>query len=776
MRNELNFKISAALKNIIGRDLINDDFIAVFELVKNAYDAHATQVDITFEHDAVSNNFNKIIISDNGKGMNYFDLVNKWLFVAYSAKKEGTEENNYRYRDRIKVKRAYAGAKGIGRFSCDRLGSNLYLETIKEEEESKVEALITDWEKFDNDLNDEFINISVLHETLSKSSYGKTKGTVLEITNLRSLWDRDKLLRLKGALAKLINPNNQKDDDNFKIKLIVDAEKIEDNLVLERGKKKKKTEESIYKDIVNGEIQNLIFETLDLKTTKIVSKVSNDDTITTELFEGGKLVYSIVEENKNLYLHDVDFIIYYLNRSSKLTFSKRMGLQPVEYGHIFVYKNGLRIYPYGERGEDPLKMDNRKAQGTARYIGTRESIGYIDIGGENQSLVETSSRGDGLIKTQAYQELYQWFYTTLRRLERYVVEVSDWGKDLSEDDYINLDETAKVYALQNLVQKLARSQNLISINYSDDLFEILELKEEDSTKKILEDIKDRVNNKDFNTDEIISSVRKIEKKLTDLKTSKDEAEEETLRTMIENEKLTSQIDAEIKRNLWTNSIVGTDKEKIIALQHQIFHSSSRINRNIGLLLKQLRTIEGHEKFNKFLSVISLESAKINSIANYITKANFNLKATEINEDLIEFTKGYINEIYLSEDKVIDTPMNLQVNIQENLKYKRRFIPLEITSLIDNFINNSEKSKASVLEINFDLEKNNIILSFYDNGKNYIPEENYDKIFDLGFSTTNGSGIGLFQIKEIIKKLNGIISVESIKNVGTTFKIILPYEN
>lgn len=773
MQNELNFKISSALKNIIGRDLINDDFIAVFELVKNAYDAHASEVDIIFERDDIS--FKKIIISDNGKGMNYSDLINKWLFVAYSAKKEGTEEDNYEYRDKIKVKRAYAGAKGIGRFSCDRLGSNLYLESIKDEENAKIEALITDWEKFDNDLNDEFVNISVLHETLNNSSYQKDKGTVLEITNLRSDWNRDKLLKLKSALAKLINPNTQNDEDRFRINLIVESEKVKDQELREAGLKKKKSEEAIYNEIVNGEVKNLIFETLDFKTTKIVSKVSSS-TISTELFEGGKLVYKIVEHNTNLHLIDVDFTIYYLNQSAKSTFSRRMGLQPVEYGHIFVYKNGLRIYPYGERGEDPLKMDNRKAQGKARYIGTRESIGYIEINGENSNLVETSSRGDGLIKTYAYNELYEWFYTTLRRLERYVVEVSDWGKDLSEDDYINLDESQKVLALQNIVQKLARSQNLISIEYADDLFEILEEKEENSAKKILEEIKEKVNNKDFNKDEIISSVKKIEKKISDLQINKEEAEEETLKTLIENEKLNSQIESEKKKNLWTNSIIGTDKEKIIALQHQIFHSSGRINRNIGLLLKQLKNIEDFEKYNKFISVISLESAKINSIANYITKANFNLKATEISEDLVEFIIGYINEIYLSDDKVIDLSMDIDITNQEDIYYKSKFIPLEITTLFDNFINNSEKSKATKFEISFNISEENIIISLFDNGKNYIPDEDYDKIFELGYSTTDGSGIGLFQANEIVKKLKGNINVQSVKNEGTTFKITLPYEN
>lgn len=91
-----------------------------------------------------------------------------------------------------------------------------------------------------------------------------------------------------------------------------------------------------------------------------------------------------------------------------------MGVQPVEYGHIFVYKNGLRVYPYGERGEDPFKMDVRKSQGYARNLGTREVIGYISIQGTNDNLKETSSRGDGFIKTSAYFNLEKQFYETLK--------------------------------------------------------------------------------------------------------------------------------------------------------------------------------------------------------------------------------------------------------------------------------------------------------------------------------------------------------------------------
>ncbi|MCZ8089821.1 ATP-binding protein [Flavobacterium sp.] len=771
MENQLQFKISAALKNIIGRDLINDDLIAVFELVKNSYDAHASKVDIIFKKNGDS--LSKIIIKDNGKGMNYDDLINKWLFVAYSAKKEGTEEDNYR--DKIKIKRAYAGAKGIGRFSCDRLGTNLYLETIKDEENSKVEVLITDWEKFEENLNDEFVNISVLHETLEKSTHEDFQnGTILEITNLRNEWDRDKLLKLKSDLAKLINPNTKNSEDSFKINLIVESEKEKDQEVLIKGQKKNSSIESIYKDIVNGEIENLIFETLDLKTTKIVSEVSKKEKniITTTLIEGGKLVYRLIEENQLENLENVNFTIYYLNQSAKATFSRRMGIPPIEYGHIFVYKNGLRIYPYGERGEDPLKMDNRKTQGTSRYIGTRESIGYIDIYGENQNLTETSSRGDGLIKTSAYNELYSWFYTTLRRLERYIIDVSDWGKDLSDDDYINLDEHSRVIALQELVSKLSKSKNIISIEYGDDLLNLLESKQENSAKSVLSDIKEKINNDNFDKIEILKGIEKAEKKISTLEKIKDDADNAALEEFIKNEKLTNDLEEERKKGSWQGALIGTDKERIIGLQHQIFHSSSRINRNIKLLLKYLNPNDLDENVKKYISVISLEASKINSIANFVTKANFNLKASEIEKDLIEFIIGYIDEIYISESKIIDSQLKINLSLKDDFNFIKEFRPLEITTLIDNFISNSEKAGANSISFVFSKKNSNLIIEVIDNGSKTISIENLNKIFDLGFTTTNGTGIGLFQTKDIINRLNGSITVESEKGKGTKFTITL----
>ena len=91
-----------------------------------------------------------------------------------------------------------------------------------------------------------------------------------------------------------------------------------------------------------------------------------------------------------------------------------------------IYKNGIRVYPYGERCEDPLKFDNRKAQGYNRFIGTRETIGFISIfdteDEPNEELRETSSRGDGLIKSKPYFE--EWLLVTLKRLEKFIIDIT----------------------------------------------------------------------------------------------------------------------------------------------------------------------------------------------------------------------------------------------------------------------------------------------------------------------------------------------------------------
>lgn len=239
----MHFRISSGLKDLIGSELITDNNIAVFELVKNAFDAGAKKVEIKFVN--IYGDSPKIIIVDDGKGMDYVDLRDKWLFVAYSAKRDGSEDEreDEDYRNRIKLRKYYAGAKGVGRFSCDRLGEKLNLFTLKNKANSKIENLFIDWKDFEEDQKREFIDINVQHKTLKSIPYTISHGTVLEISGLRNKedWNRETFITLKEKLSKLIRPQIGKTirESNFKIILDVNDEKENDYLYINECEKKK---------------------------------------------------------------------------------------------------------------------------------------------------------------------------------------------------------------------------------------------------------------------------------------------------------------------------------------------------------------------------------------------------------------------------------------------------------------------------------------------------------------------------------------------------------
>lgn len=250
MKDNLQFRVSAELKNILGRDLITSPDIAILELVKNSYDAHASKVEITFNEDYLS-------IADNGKGMSKKDLIDKWLFVAYSAKSDGTEDQSYR----DKFKRHYAGAKGIGRLSCDRLAKNLVL-TTRSAEENKTEVLHVDWSSFELRKQTEFDTIDIPHETFDSIPVfplSSPTGTILEFTGLHLSWTREDIKRLRKSLEKMINPFSGTDDD-FQIEIIAPKMKEED------------AKAESQHEVVNGVIENSIADVLKLKTTEEIGR------------------------------------------------------------------------------------------------------------------------------------------------------------------------------------------------------------------------------------------------------------------------------------------------------------------------------------------------------------------------------------------------------------------------------------------------------------------------------------------------------------------------
>ena len=327
----VKFRISSGLKSIIGRDLITNDFVAIFELVKNSFDAHATKVKVVFELEKKETA--AIYIIDNGKGMSDVDIRKKWLFVAYSAKKDGSED--------LDKKHVYAGSKGVGRFSCDRLGRMLQLQT-KSDDQGPINCIRIDWGEFEKSPLKEFKDIGV--EYLSVDKFDRLggfvpasvkHGTVLKITELREYesWTRDKLLKLKRSLQKLLDPFAGV-KENRELELICKREENDD--VVAEGPER----------VVNGIVSNNIFGKFFEQSTVISVDLSNANATTT-LTDRGVDIYKIAEPigKTHVELSDckVSCHIAFLNRASKGMFHKLMGIAPVEYGSVL----GMRPMIFG---------------------------------------------------------------------------------------------------------------------------------------------------------------------------------------------------------------------------------------------------------------------------------------------------------------------------------------------------------------------------------------------------------------------------------------------
>ena len=763
--NKETFRISSALKNLVGRELITDELVAVFELVKNSFDANANKVQIIFGSKSSDNP--RLTITDDGKGMDYPELYNKWLFLAYSAKKDGTELDDYRHK--IKVSRVFAGAKGIGRFSCDRLGASLSLITKKDEVNAKIENLIVNWEDFEKDAKEEFIEIPVMHQELTVFPSPFKHGTVLEISHLRDVWDRQKILKLKKSLVKLINPNQENDSQNFAIEIIAKHELKADRLEKESEDFK----------IVNGLIENKLFEALDIKTTNIQIEISDDGQfITSTLRDRGSLIYKIQEKNPYPRLKQISIYLFQLNKGAKVSFHYMMGMASVNYGSVFMYKNGFRIYPFGERGVDLLGIDRRKAQGYSRFLGTRDLIGRIEINGENPELRETTSRDGGLLKTDTYSDLIEFFKDfALVRLEKYVVQVIEWGDPkIDRDTKIKIRDAlnpsdVKVQILE-LITSLASSPNVINIvDYEDDFLDIIESKQDKSIDRILRNVS-RVAKKTDDS-QLLGEIKKIDKAIKTLQQDTETAIQKATKAEKKSEHLAEELESQIKDNLFVRSAISPTTKQIMSLQHHIGHSSKWISGYINQLIDAVKDGATEKRLLSLISKIDIKNKEVLTISQFITKAKFNTTTDKITDDIIAFVNQYLENVYKLYDfrKLNGAGLDIQIENIPHEPFVMKFRPIQLIIIVDNLITNSETAGASEIVFRWNqVDSKTLKLHVRDDGKG-IDDSIINKIFDFRFTTTEGgSGLGLYHVANLVKNLKGSIQVDNKISKGIEFII------
>ena len=763
-----HFKISSHLKDIIGRDLVTNEFVAIFELVKNGFDAQATRVEIEFNPEAGT-----ITIVDDGQGMSADDIRDKWLFVAYSERALAADKN---YRDKIKPAGQFAGSKGIGRFACDTLGETVELYSKKKN--GSLARLEVDWRLFEADSTDEFQKIDV--DLGPATDYPEIEnihppgdsGTVIVIRRPRQNWDADRIKRLRRDLAKLIDPFGTTNKVKVSTWLVDGSDvQIED---------------------VDGEVGNQIADLLEEKTSRIDVRLYDGEILTT-LSDRGRRIYSVKEPlpYDELRSVEVNGSIYFLNRAAKATFTRRMGLRSVHFGSIFLFLNGFRISPIGDETDDTFGLNRRKQQGSSRYFGTRDVLGRVDVTARPKMFREVSSRDAGLIDDAHVRALYDAIRKfMIFRLERYVVGVNWQDKlDLDRDTATGLDnDTAKARVL-SVLGSLTRQKDVEIIDFDEKLVSVGDDPERltEQSLNTIAAIAERQGNRS-----LTEHVEIARERIARLQAEREEARQAATRAAQARDQADARIEALERQAAFLGSSLDVDIDRVQLLMHQAeihaghiksaianaihenqealkFASSDLViddddlEDSIAALRQKLRRTENS------LASAQLSSTRLKTVLSFAPNISVDLETDRVEGDIVQFIAEYID---IRQSGIPDMPDAAFET--DGASLDREFSPVDVAIIIDNLMDNARKAKASKVIFNAQKKTSkSVSINVSDDGVG-IDQNKVDlsKIFDRGYtSSPRGTGLGLYNVKLLLESMGGTIAISG-DGSRADFEIVL----
>lgn len=720
-KDNIRFSVDAGVIDRLGSELVARQETAVSELIKNAYDADATHVKLIFKN--TSSVGGRLYISDNGSGMSRDELINGFMRIASTSK----IHNKYS----SKFKRNRAGQKGIGRFAVQRLGKKLIIRTQSDESDIALELSIN-WKDYQNDTD-----LFSISNSIKEIPQLPNSGTTLIIDDLSDKWSKASIKRIYRYISEIIQPFSLSDDINYSNNdFTVTLSKIE-NEISEEIADSRLNVYDYATAIIDGKISdngighfNIYSEKLDIdESGSIGNDPDNDD----------------VPFSK---LNNVKFRAYYfIYKNNLIPKMHETAIQKLasQFGGIKLYRNSFRVLPYGEAGDDWLKLDASTRRRTLLPVHANINFfGFVEITDNNNQFQETSSR-EGLIENDAFIQLQNFVY---RSILTSVVRIAEL-------------RNIKIISNQKKYDKTHYEKIEITINNIATTIEELD--------KIL----------DTETGSITTKRRSKQKfeaaKAEFLKLRKLQKEEQ-------------EIAFKEKSMLRVLGSIGLTIGQFI---HEIKYYLDNIKSDIRYLSSQLIN---NEQLYQRLQLLEKNFSEFHTYTSYFN----NVMSNNVIRELEPIEIRTVVDDFIESIKPDCEKSNIHINepiYNGVLLYTKPMHTSEWSSILFNLFTNSKKAiyktgNMGLLGVECGFSENMIYLEFSDNGIG-ISKDIEDRIFDEFFTTTSGlnydeidsnnailgTGLGLKIVKDIIDSYKGNICVVAPKgDFNTCIRIEVPMLN
>jgi signal transduction histidine kinase len=727
--NSVRFSVDAGHIQRLGLELVAKQETALAELIKNAYDADATRVTVSFTgHDKPHGT---LIIEDNGSGMTFDVVRDAWMRLSTAHKQAQPLSPIFN--------RVRAGRKGIGRFAVQRLGKTLLMETEVAGLKQGLRVYF-DWDGRFNagrDLNDIFSDVEEYDKPVERAR------TCLSIGHLRETWSDAGLRKVWKMILSLQSPfvtvpniasvSGSGEDPGFEVLL--------------NGSSSKNQNTSL--EIESGFLQHAIAEisgTVYPDGRAVVRVVSN------------KLAFDEQHEFDEKFLltgpltYSAKYFIYKSDLLSGLSVpsAQEMGR---EYGGIRIYRNGFRVAPYGERSDDWLKLDRDTSRRALIVPANNVNFfGQVLLGREENPLFEETSSREGLIENEAFEELRKFVRESLEWGFLRVAAVRGRKQTAGQKDFVS---TARLRKPSEVIDTLLSTFTGTDADdaSSSSLGMLRPQKDEDVPSE------ESGSRHEPDSYELNAARYAFEAAREELKLWEADVEEREAASLQYEEML---------------RILASLGLSISVFGHEIKGIRGSVSAHLAVLQEEIASLPSSDGKTHLESVVNgLMSAtgRMFDLGGYIAGL---MSSTESRELRSLSVKGAVKRFeeqfrqYMDRQK-IDFEYHV---VPDNLRTVEMHAS-EFDSVLLNFLTNSIKSMKAAkvfprrVRVTAVQEDDMVLLTFEDNGQG-IPTAVQERIFDAFFTTTvgldddglagPGTGLGLKIVSDIATSYGGSVSV------------------